>query len=121
AGRGVLADALSGFYLGQTYYQLRLYRKARAAFVALRGRGLGPRLDAAAETYVTLIDALYAAPVAPASIESYRARGAELVAAGHGAVGAEFLDEARLIEALTRCPGGRSRPSSPARSPCSRS
>src|SRR5262249_9155900 len=49
AGRGVLADALSGFYLGQTYYQLRLYRKARAAFVALRGRGLGPRLDAAAE------------------------------------------------------------------------
>jgi tetratricopeptide (TPR) repeat protein len=101
AARAATADALSSFYVGQTYYQLRLYRKARAVFVALRGRGLGPRLAAAAETYVALVDALDAAPVAPAAIDSYRARGQKLLAAGQAAVGAEFLDEARLIEALS--------------------
>jgi len=101
-GAGAGGDALSGFYLAQTYYQLHLYRKARGVFVALRGRGLGPRLAAAAETYVALIDALYAARPLDAAIAAYRAEGQRLHDAGRPALAAEYLEEARLVEALAR-------------------
>jgi tetratricopeptide (TPR) repeat protein len=103
-GAGAPGDALSGFYRAQTYYQLRLYRKARAAFLALRGLGLGPRLDAAAGTYVGLVDALYAARPPRAAVDAYRARAEELRAAGQTALAAEYLDEARQVEALAGAP-----------------
>jgi tetratricopeptide (TPR) repeat protein len=97
-------DALANFYLGQTYYQLGLYRKARLTFMTLRARGLGPRLAAAAETYVALIDALYAVPPARAAIEAYRAEGQRLLDAGRPALAAEYAEEARLDETLTASP-----------------
>jgi tetratricopeptide (TPR) repeat protein len=76
------SDGLADFYLGQTYYQLRLYRQARGVFAALRGRGLGPRLGAAADAYVTLVDQLFAAaPVEPA-VDAYLERGRALLGAG---------------------------------------
>jgi tetratricopeptide (TPR) repeat protein len=100
-GAGGATDALSGFYLAQTYYQLHLYRKARAVFIGLRG-GLGPRLGAAADTYVSLIDALYAARPPESAIAAYRAEGQRLRAAGQEAVAAEYLEEARLVEAMAR-------------------
>jgi tetratricopeptide (TPR) repeat protein len=103
AARGP-GDALDGFYLGQTYYQLGLYRKARTTFAALRKGGLGPRLAAAAETYVALIDALYAVPPPRAAIEAYRAEGQRLADAGRPALAAEYADEARQDETLTASP-----------------
>jgi tetratricopeptide (TPR) repeat protein len=98
------ADLLSGFYLAQTYYRLGLYRKARGLFVELRARGLGPRLGAAADLHVQLIDALFTAGPPPAAIDSYLTQGRKLVAAGRAALAAEYFDEARLVEALAPSP-----------------
>jgi len=98
------ADLLSGFYLAETYYRLGLYRKARGLFVDLRARGLGPRLGAAADLHVQLIDALFAAAPPAAAIDSYLAQGRKLVAAGRAALAAEYFDEARLVEALAPSP-----------------
>lgn len=92
-------DALTDFYLGQTYYQLRLYRKARAVFAELRARGLGPALHDAAGRYVAAVDAAYQTPPATASIDYYLAEGLERAAADP-IVAAEYLDEARQVEAL---------------------
>jgi tetratricopeptide (TPR) repeat protein len=97
-------DLLSGFYLAQTYYRLGLYRKARGLFVELRARGLGPRLGAAADLHVQLIDALFTAGPSAAAIDSYLTQGRKLVAAGRAALAAEYFDEARLVEALAPSP-----------------
>jgi FimV-like protein len=94
-------DALTELYLGQTYYQLRLYRKARAVFVGLRNRGLGPVLDEAATRHVDAIDAAYQQAPESVSVEFYLAEGQALIARDP-VVAAEYLDEARLVEALGR-------------------
>src|SRR5262249_54854288 len=65
------ADTLTDFYRAQTYYRLGLYRKARTLFVELRARGIGPRLGAAANLHVQLIDTLYAVAPPPTAIDSY--------------------------------------------------
>lgn len=96
-------DALTDFYLGQTYYQLRLYRKARAVFAELRARGLGPALHDAAGRYVAAVDATYRTPPTAASIDYYLAEGLERAAADP-IVAAEYLDEARQVEALAAEP-----------------
>ena len=93
------ADALTEFYLGQTYYQLRLYRKARAVFARQRTRGLGPALDEAAARYVAAVDAAYRAAPAESSIDYYLAEGTERLGRDP-VVAAEYLDEARQVEAL---------------------
>jgi tetratricopeptide (TPR) repeat protein len=92
-------DALTDFYRGQTYYQLRLFRKARAVFAELRARGLGPALHDAAGRYVAVVDAAYQTPPAAASIDYYLAEGLER-AGRDPVVAAEYLDEARQVEAL---------------------
>ena len=92
-------DALTDFYRGQTYYQLRLFRKARAVFAELRARGLGPALREAADRYVAAVDAAYRTPPAAGAIDHYLAEGAAR-AAIDPAVAAEYLDEARQVEAL---------------------
>jgi tetratricopeptide (TPR) repeat protein len=94
-------DALTAFYLGETCYQLKLYRKARAVFVGLRTRGLGPVLDEAAARYVDLIDAAYHAEPDTSTIDYYAGLGLEL-ADGNPVVAAEYLDEARQVEALAK-------------------
>ena len=99
----VPADALTDFYRGQTYYQLRLFRKARAVFAELRARGLGPALHDAAGRYVATVDAAYQAPPAAASIDYYLAAGLERLATDP-LVAAEYLDEARQVEALAAQP-----------------
>lgn len=96
-------DALTDFYLGQTYYQLRLFRKARAVFAELLARGLGPALHAAAGRYVAAVDAAYQIPPTTASIDYYLAEGTERAAADP-LVAAEYLDEARQVEALAAHP-----------------
>jgi len=102
-GSRAAPDALTAFYLGQTYYQLRLFRKARAVFAGLRARDLGPALDAAAGRYVAGVDAGYQTPPAAASIDYYLAEGLERAAADP-IVAAEYLDEARQVEALAAQP-----------------
>jgi hypothetical protein len=97
------ADALTRFYLGETYYQLALYRNARAVFVALRSSGIGPALDAAASRYVASIDAVYARPPEPATIDVYLEQGLAL-GAGEPALASEYLEEARRAEALATAP-----------------
>ncbi|HEU4728661.1 MAG TPA: hypothetical protein VFT22_12245 [Kofleriaceae bacterium] len=97
------ADALTDFYRGQTCYQLRLFRKARAVFAGLRARGLGPALDEAAGRYVAQVDAAYRTAPAPASIDFYIAQGLEL-AGRDPLLAAEYLDEARQVEALAAAP-----------------
>lgn len=92
-------DALTDFYRGETCYQLRLYRKARAVFAGLRSRGLGPALDEAAARYVAAVDAAYQRPPDPGSIDHYLAQGLERLA-GAPVLAAEYLDEARQVEAL---------------------
>jgi tetratricopeptide (TPR) repeat protein len=99
-------DALTDFYLGQTCFQLRLYRKARAVFAGLRTRGLGPALDEAAARYVDAVDLAYRRPPEPAVIDSYLGTGLGLAAA-EPAIAAEYLDEARLAEALGAAPHRR--------------
>lgn len=94
------ADALTDFYRGQTYYQLRLFRKARAIFVALRSGGLGPALDDAAGRYVEQVDAAYRTPPAPGAIDYYLEQGLDL-RARDPVLAAEYLDEARQVEALS--------------------
>lgn len=96
-------DALTDFYLGQTYYQLRLFRKARAVFTELHDRDLGPALHDAAGRYVAAVDAAYQTPPAVASIDYYLAEGLERAAADP-IVAAEYLDEARQVEALAAQP-----------------
>lgn len=96
-------DALTDFYRGQTYYQLRLFRKARAVFAGLRARGLGPALQEAAGRYVAAVDAGYRTPPAAASIDYYLAEGQER-AASDPVLAAEYLDEARQVEALAARP-----------------
>lgn len=91
-------DALTDFYRGQTYYQLRLFRKARAVFAELRARGLGPALREAADRYVAAVDAAYHSPPVAGSIDYYLAEGMERVR--EPVVAAEYLDEARQVEAL---------------------
>lgn len=92
-------DALSDFYLGEAYYQQKLFRKAHQVFAALRTRGLGPALDEAAARYVAAVETLYKAAPQPATIDIYIAQAAELAVADP-VVAAEVLDEARLVEAL---------------------
>ena len=94
-------DALTDFYLGEACYQLKLYRKARAVFAGLRTRGLGPVLDEAAARYVGMIDAAYQAEPGNSTIDYYADQGLEL-AGGDPVVAAEYLDEARQVEALAR-------------------
>jgi tetratricopeptide (TPR) repeat protein len=96
-------DALTDFYRGQTYYQLRLFRKARAVFGDLRARGLGPALHDAAGRYIALVDAVYHTPPSAGSIDYYLAEGIER-AARDPVVAAEYLDEARQVEALAAEP-----------------
>ncbi|HET7502864.1 MAG TPA: hypothetical protein VFK02_17700 [Kofleriaceae bacterium] len=103
AGSSAPPDALTDFYRGQTCYKLRLFRKARAVFVGLRARGLGPALDEAAARYVAEVDAAYRTPPAPVAIDYYIAQGLEL-AGSAPVVAAEFLDEARQVEALAAAP-----------------
>jgi len=93
-------DALSDFYLGESYYQAKLYRKARQTFASLRTRGLGPALDDAAARYVAAVDVAYKVQPQTATIDVYLAQAAELVAQYPVAAG-EILDEARLVEALS--------------------
>jgi FimV-like protein len=92
-------DALTDFYLGETYFQLTLYRKARGVFAGLRSRGLGPALDEAAGRYVDMVDLAYRAAPEVATIDAYLDGGLALVAS-EPVVAAEFLDEARQVEAL---------------------
>ncbi|MDB4959451.1 MAG: hypothetical protein JWO36_7020 [Myxococcales bacterium] len=93
-------DALTDFYVGETYYALKLFRKARAVFAGLRTRGLGPALDEAARSYVETIDLAYkTAPKDDATLSYYIAVGVELAPTDPSVAG-EFLDEARLVEAL---------------------
>jgi uncharacterized protein HemY len=96
-------DALTDFYRGQAYYQLRLFRKARAVFAELRARGLGPALQDAAGRYIAAVDAAYRAPPLAASIDYYLAEGLER-AGRDPVVAAEYLDEARQVEALAAQP-----------------
>jgi hypothetical protein len=93
-------DALTDFYRGQTYYQLRLFRKARATFAALRSAGLGPALDDAAGRYVDQVDAAYRSPPALDAIDYYLEQGLDL-RARDPVLAAEYLDEARQVEALS--------------------
>src|SRR5262249_45895477 len=79
----------------------KLYRKARAVFAGLRARGLGPVLDEAAARYVDLIDAAYQAAPGNPTIDYYVDQGLEL-AGSNPVVAAEYLDEARRVEALAR-------------------
>ena len=111
---GPPADALARFYLGQTYYQLRLYRKARDVFMGLRARGLGPRLGAAADEYVALIDRLYVNPPPDSAISAYVTTGQALASAGKAALAAEYFDEARLAVAANPRPPGRAPAPAPA-------
>lgn len=96
-------DALTEFYRGQTYYQLRLFRKARAVFAELRSRDLGPALHDAAGRYLAIVDAAYQAPPAAATIDYYLDAGVER-AGRDPVVAAEYLDEARQVEALAAQP-----------------
>jgi hypothetical protein len=93
-------DALTEFYLGQTYYQLRLYRKSLQVFTALRGRGLGPKLAAAAEKYEHAVEATFAAAPPEGAVDFYLAAGRALLP-GEPRLAAEYLDEARLVATLT--------------------
>lgn len=93
----VARDTLSDFYLGEAYYQLKLYRKARAVFAGLRAHGLGPALDEAAAKFVAAVDDVYRTAPAPATIDYYLQQGGEDKDA---AIGAEYLDEAWRVEAL---------------------
>lgn len=92
-------DALSEFYLGQAYYQAKLFLKARHVFAGLRTRGLGPTLDAAAARYVDAVDAAYDKPPTPTTIDVYIAQATE-IAVTDPIVACELLDEARLVESL---------------------
>jgi len=94
------ADALTDFYRGQTYYQLRMFRKARATFAALRSGGLGPALDDAAGRYVDQVDAAYRSSPAIDAIDYYIEQGLDL-RARDPVLAAEYLDEARQVEALS--------------------
>lgn len=93
-------DPLTDLYLGQTYYQLHLYRKARAVFVALRARSLGPVLDESARRYVTAIDGVYATPPPATAIDALIDQGRAFAKAGRHLVALELYDEARQVEAL---------------------
>jgi len=92
-------DALTDFYLGQTYYQLKLYRKARGVFASLQARGLGPVLETAAASYVEAVDTAYRKPPEVVTIDSYIDTGRAALA-NEPTIAAEYLDEARLVEAL---------------------
>ncbi|HET9623864.1 MAG TPA: hypothetical protein VFP84_20975 [Kofleriaceae bacterium] len=100
AASRVAPDALTDFYRGQTCYQLRLFRKARTIFAALRRAGLGPALDEAAGRYVAQVDAAYRSPPAIDAIDYYVEQGLEL-RARDPVLAAEYLDEARQVEALS--------------------
>ncbi len=93
-------DALTEFYLGQTYYQLRLYRKSLQVFKSLRGRGLGPKLAAAAEKYQQAVEATFAVAPPEGAVDFYLAAGRSLLP-GDPRLAAEYLDEARLVAALS--------------------
>jgi tetratricopeptide (TPR) repeat protein len=90
-------DALTDVYLGEAYYQLKLYRKARAVFVGLRSRGLGPVLDEAVARYIDAVDAVYRTPPNEATLDYYINAAKE---ERDPVVVAEFLDEARAVDAL---------------------
>ena len=92
-------DALTDFYLGETYFRLQLYRKAHDVFARLQSQGLGPVLDAAAQRYVAVIDAAYRAAPADGTVAYYIAQGRALLASDP-VVAAEYLEEARLVDAL---------------------
>ena len=92
----VARDALTDFYLGEAYYHLRLYRKAREVFAGLRSRGLGPALDEAAARYVRAVDDAYAAPISEDTVEYYAAEAREETA--DPVLAAELWDEARLAD-----------------------
>ena len=102
-GSSAARDALTDFYLGQTCYQLRLFRKARTVFGELRASDLGPALREAAGRYLAIVDAVYRAPPPVGSIDYYLGEGLAR-AAGDPVVAAEYLDEARQVEALAREP-----------------
>jgi tetratricopeptide (TPR) repeat protein len=92
-------DALTDFYLGEAYYHLKLYRKARAVFAALRSHGLGPALDQVAALYIERVDAAYAKPASDATIDYYVDHAHE--ASGDALFAAELIDEAHQVEALS--------------------
>jgi len=92
-------DELTDFYLGEAYYHLKLYRKARAVFAGLRSRGLGPVLEQGAARYVASIDAVYQQPPRGETIDYYVAQAHER--ANDPILAAELLDEARQVEALS--------------------
>jgi hypothetical protein len=93
-------DALTDFYLGEAYFRLKLYRKARGVFAGLRSRGLGPALDEAAGRYVAAVDAVYATPPSDASIDYYADQVRE--AASDAIFAAELADEAHQVEMLSQ-------------------
>lgn len=72
-------------------------------FGELRAGGLGPALRDAAGRYIAIVDAVYQAPPPAASIDYYLVEGLAR-AAGDPRVAAEYLDEARQVEALARAP-----------------
>jgi hypothetical protein len=88
-------DALTDFYLGEAYYHLRLYRKAREVFAGLRSRGLGPALDEAATRYVRAVDEAYVAPISEDTVEYYATQAREET---DGVLAVELWDEARLAD-----------------------
>lgn len=90
-------DALTDVYLGEAYYQLKLYRKARAVFVGLRSRGLGPVLDEAVARYVDAVDVVYRTPPTEAVVDYYVNAAKD---DRDSVVVAEFLDEARSVDEL---------------------
>lgn len=92
-------DALTDFYLGEAYYHLKLYRKARGVFAGLRSRGLGPALDEAAARYVAAVDTVYGTAPADATIDYYVDQARE--AGSDPIFAAELIDEARQVEALS--------------------
>ena len=103
-GSGAPRDALTELYLGQTFYQLRLYRRARRSFAPLQGQGLGPALEDAAQRYVVAIDRLYASPPSVKAIDAYLADGVAVARAGEPLVAAEYFEEAREVEAFGPTP-----------------
>src|SRR5262249_13578298 len=75
-------------------------------FTDLRARGLGPALRDAADRYVALVDAVYRTPPTTGAIDYYVAAGLER-AERVPVVAAEYLDEARQVEALAAEPHRR--------------
>jgi tetratricopeptide (TPR) repeat protein len=91
-------DEITEFYLGTTYYQLKLFDAARRSFTALKGR-LGPKLAEAAVRYVQEIDGLLIKTPLPSVTDRLFAQAHAALLANQTFTAGAFLEEALLMEA----------------------